>query len=701
MRQNPGDMRALRRVAPWWAMAALVTLLAATGCEDSTAGGESGAGENNGEVGCTDYDGDGYGIGCARGEDCNDSNPEIQVCDCSQGNFAGCPCQEGATEACFEGVAGQQGVGVCTGGTRRCENGNWSPCFGQVLAQAEVCDNRDNDCDGSADEDLELNACGTCDPLCDGESVGQDGDTGWGLTDDNSEGLRENERNGLELVDSESNFDFIWVANSEEGTVSKINTQTGQEAARYVSALRVNPQTMPSSLERCDSNSNNPGGNCPSRTAVALNGDVWVANRAFRYQGSVTKIAHRDCVDRNGNGSIETSSDANGNGVIDMNNPQEFLGEADECILFTVPVGGVQSIPRALAIDPFAPVRGVGSVWVGAWSEQRYYQLDASNGNLIRTVDVPHNPYGAIMDRFGILWSIDLGSSNINVGPPRGLVKIISQSGEVGGPFRVRSTSRCEGGYGITIDGADNVWIGGFACESVFRYTPSSDSWLTVQMPGGTGYTRGIAADRDGWIYVGSSNNINTGDVVGHITRFRQEDGSQLQVFDFSNRGAGTIGVGLDNQGRVWGINNSTGNATRLDPSTGQTQHFPVGVGPYTYSDFSGFTLRNFTAPQGTFRRLFRGCPQKDFAMWRDITWEADTPPGTSVFVRVKTGMTLDDLVTAPYLGPWDESPADLAASGVPNGRFLEVEVTLTTDTPGITPTLWDLDVTWTCPPVL
>jgi hypothetical protein len=304
------------------------------------------------------------------------------------------------------------------------------------------------------------------------------------------------------------------------------------------------------------------------------------------------------------------------------------------------------------------------------------------------------------MDRFGTLWSIDLGSSNLNVGAPRGLVKIISQTGEVSGPFRVRSTSRCEGGYGITIDGQDNVWIGGFGCEGVFRYTPSTDSWLTVQMPSGTGYTRGIAADREGWIYVGSSNNLTSGDPVGHITRFRQESGGQLQVFDFTNRGSGTIGVGLDNKGRVWGINGASNNATRLDPATGQTQHFPVGVGPYTYSDFTGFTLRNFTAPQGTFRRLFRGCPQHDYAQWRTLEWEADTPPGTGVLMRVKTAETIDGLVTAPYFGPWEDSPVDLAAEAIPNGKFIEVEATLTTDTPGVTPILWDIQVTWTCPPI-
>src|SRR5690606_34532634 len=147
-----------------------------------------------------------------------------------------------------------------------------------------------------------------------------------------------------------------------------------------------------------------------------------------------------------------------------------------------------------------------------------YYQLSGRDGSLIREVDVPHQPYGAVMDRFGTLWSTDTSAFN----GFRGLVKIVSETGEVDGPIRVRGSNNCDGAYGITVDGADNVWLGGWTCEAAFRYTPSTDSWLTVRLPGGTGLGRGIAADRDGWVYVGSSSDLQ-GRARGHITRFRQE----------------------------------------------------------------------------------------------------------------------------------------------------------------------------------
>lgn len=87
--------------------------------------------------------------------------------------------------------------------------------------------------------------------------------------------------------------------------------------------------------------------------------------------------------------------------------------------------------------------------------------------------------------------------------------------------------------------------------------------------------------------------------------------------------------------------------------------------------------------------------------MWRDISWEGDEPVGTDISVRVKSAYTLDELVTAPYYGPYSDNPTDLDAAQVPDGKFLEVEVTMTTDTPGVSPILWNLSVTWNCPPIL
>src|SRR5690606_22145084 len=84
-------------------------------------------------------------------------------------------------------------------------------------------------------------------------------------------------------------FNYVWVANSPEGTVSKINMETLEEEARY--------------LTRADGKGN------PSRTSVSLKGDVAVANR----HGGLVKfyVDQADCKDTNGVPGIQTSTGKN------------------------------------------------------------------------------------------------------------------------------------------------------------------------------------------------------------------------------------------------------------------------------------------------------------------------------------------------------------------------------------------------------
>jgi hypothetical protein len=100
---------------------------------------------------------------------------------------------------------------------------------------------------------------------------------------------------------------------------------------------------------------------------VDLEGDMYVANRAFGNQGSITKIAGAlsGCIDRNKNGTIETSNDANNDGIIDVNSPAEFFGQNDECVLYTVAVGANDTYPRALTID------GKGNAYTSAPTRTR------------------------------------------------------------------------------------------------------------------------------------------------------------------------------------------------------------------------------------------------------------------------------------------------------------------------------------------
>ena len=97
----------------------------------------------------------------------------------------------------------------------------------------------------------------------------------------------------LQLDSVPTPFGFIWVAVSSEGTVVKIDTETGEVLGEY--------STTPSSH----------GWGNPSRTTVDNDGSVWVTNRqnVSNGYGTVVHIGlleNGQCEDRNDNGVIDT-----------------------------------------------------------------------------------------------------------------------------------------------------------------------------------------------------------------------------------------------------------------------------------------------------------------------------------------------------------------------------------------------------------
>ena len=88
-------------------------------------------------------------------------------------------------------------------------------------------------------------------------------------------------------------------------------------------------------------------------------------------------------------------------------------------------------------------------------------------------------------------------------------------------------------------------------------------------------------------------------------------------------------------------------------------------------------------------------------AVWNYLRFDADTPGDTTVQIRVRVADTEEGLNTATWYGPFTTSPVDLQESPpgpVPNGQYMDIEVTLLNFGDIAYPTLHSLEVSYECP---
>jgi hypothetical protein len=614
------------------------------------------------------------------------------------------------------------------------------------------------------------NSCGTCEPAC---KQGGGGDSPFPIDANADPGVKDAsgvtlDKNGdLTLDASKSGFNYMWISNTYDiagkgdcaqgnpaqpgrcrGTLSKIDTVAMKEVARYYTVTCAT-KTGPTG---CDDVNGKPitlaHNHTPSRTAVDYNYDAWVANRSVHGgQPSASKVANSqaDCIDRNKNGTIDTSKDHDGDGTINVDcdgdgnadslstscsngKPPEFLGDDEECILFTTNYADPDDLGRSICLDVDRFNIGPSNAWVGTYSREQngkpnneFYEIDGVSGKIKSVVALPkgHRSYGCAVDDKHIVWSTDIG----NGATPASMAFFAATlPHEVGPLMRGPSADAhwTDGSgeyhhYGIAIDGNQYVWLGGWTSSWVLRYKPnrasfaalSQGTWTRIDMPAGF-VTRGIAADTRGKVWV----SVQDG---GHILRLEQAlpDGhlDLTQTQDYWKLKAQTvIGVGVDMAGHLWGVGHGNKTASRLDvdamgnivqPVTGETNNVTIGQSPYTYSDFTGYALMKFLIAQGRYVYELEPCPGGGKANWIAVHWNATTPAETEVLLRVRTGDS--DATFGGWTQPFSASPALIgnasATPVAPNpSRRLQVEFTLKTQDKNVAPTLHDYTVGFSCP---
>lgn len=456
--------------------------------------------------------------------------------------------------------------------------------------------------------------------------------------------------NQLQLDSIATPFDFIWVAASGRGTIVKIDTDTGVILGEYWSA----PQNMAKN---------------PSRTTVDSNGNVWAGNRdeATGGQGSVIHIGlqqNGQCVDRNGNGFIDTSAGLgdikpwpNGGGV---DSGGGVTTAKDECIIHYVRTAGTNV--RTVAVD------GSNNVWIGGLTNWVHQLHSGVTGAAIGLpfAHVGWGGYGGLVDANGVLWSAGDGGSGLlrydpAASPPATFLPT---------PFS----------YGLTRDSAGNIWNTQWTHNRVYKYSPSG-ILLASHASGGSG-ARGIAATDDDhmWIANSYSNSVARLDNAGTLL-------ATILVGDHPT------GVAVDAAGKVWVTNLNSNNVMRIDPATNSvdlTIFLGAGAAPYNYSDMTGSTL---IAPPTVGAWTIVHNSGISGAAWGKVTWNAVTP-GDSI-VSVTAASSADGVTFGP-----EEAVTNGGEVSVADGQYLKVMVAFQRATTDESPVLYDLTILANRPPV-
>lgn len=382
--------------------------------------------------------------------------------------------------------------------------------------------------------------------------------------------------NQLQLSKDQVTLPFIWIANSGEDTVSKIDTVTGKELGRYRTG---------------------PGPEDPSRTTVDINGDLWVGNRA---SDTAVKIALYP-TDQNGDSVITTSSDLNNDGII--SGSEVLPWGQDEAVLLRI---AVDPGPRALAVD------ASNNVWIGGYGYNMGY-YNGQTGAKLKNITVGRPCYGALIDAQGTLWISNDGSSSLTrIDNPSGshTMTFIGASGFV---------------YGLGIDTAGYIYTGGWDSHQIRKYDPINKGWV-YQINDSGGFSRGVAIGLDGDLWVAHS-------YANTVTRHNASNGSLKATIGVGDH---PTGVAVDAAGKVWVTNYNGCSVMRINPASGGVDFTQGGhLYPYNYSDMTGIISRTVTTKTGTWSVVFDS--EEENMPWGTISWSSYEPDGTSVTVKVKS----------------------------------------------------------------
>lgn len=376
---------------------------------------------------------------------------------------------------------------------------------------------------------------------------------------------------GGECGCGEDGWSYLWAANADQSTVSKLNTRTMEEEGRY----RTHPED---------------GAN-PSRTSVSVDAQSVVVQN--RNKPGIAKFwaQHEQCDEMaNGVPGLQTSMGADD--VLDF--------EEDDCLAWFTPFEDMtvqrpvqwttgeqqadceyleQKIWTVTGAEGTAGHCGADGIWV--------QRLNGDTGEVEEKFHIPESEfpcdntrgaYGGAVDEDGNFWFQGWKT------------RVIARVNFETLDYEIWDVPGNGNNYGITVDRKGRAWL----TDPLHRFDPETETWEQGPVNAATG----IAEDSEGRMWMGDGVNLT------YVDRETLVQGEVIQLPDQELPAANLPrGIAVDVDGMVWAVRRIGIHAYRVDPNDPDNIAVYDGLDTaYTYSDMTGGQLQGVTCkppPQG------------------------------------------------------------------------------------------------------
>jgi streptogramin lyase len=472
---------------------------------------------------------------------------------------------------------------------------------------------------------------------------------------------------------------FLWVPDQAHGTVNRIYT-ANDPTIGYRGEVLGEFLTAP-----------NNASSSPSRTAVDLDGNLWVTNRnddnPLDGTGSAVKLGltiggtrcdslgrpdgegdyikppfkYNTCIDRNGDGLLLTSRGPAE--VLPWGAPAfgSVATALDETISLYVRVDAANA--RHVCVDRD------NNVWIGGPGQQTQgatvFELrDGETGQYkagLHPSWTPSGGYGGFIDCEGVIWSTDRRGNQSEYGH---LLKYdtkytLTTSDD---DWYVFTGSSAPDSYGVGIDRDGDIWCSQYGWDKVHEFVVPGYQVNAYATQGGT-WDKGVAVTyTDNHVWIANS----SGQWVSRLN----ENGTVQAVIDLGQDGRGPSALAVDQDAFVWASCTSSGTIKCINPSNNQvvqTVQLGGSGSPYNYGNMTGDVTLH-TSALGTWNVVHDG--GKFGAEWHLVMWNRDCDPDPLITVEARAADRWTALTSQEYIPMQDGKRCNSL-----KGRCIEVRV--------------------------